>query len=278
MPEFTLHTEITQAYPQVTALLQAWHVPKRYRFWLRKHQAILINGQYRYANLPVAAGEQVTIHLTTPPVTTYQKDDAPLTIVYEDAQVLVVNKPAGIKTHPNQPGERHTLMNAVANYLAPNPAYITHRLDMATSGLTLIAKNPLTQALIDQQLATKAMQRSYVALVPHGLAASGTIDAPIGHDPTDKRKRQVRADGEFAITHYRVIQRSQAFDRVWLTLATGRTHQLRVHLAHLGFAIIGDPLYAPVTNAKRLMLHAAELTWQEPLGDRWHTVKSPAPF
>ncbi|MCI1985697.1 MAG: RluA family pseudouridine synthase [Lactobacillus sp.] len=278
MPEFTLHATITTPYSQVTDLLRAWQVPKRYRFWLRQHRAILINGRYRYANRPVLVGEHVTLHLDAPAITTYQPESTPVTVAFEDAQVLVVVKPAGIKPHPNQPGEGGTLMNAVAGYLAPQPAYITHRLDMATSGLTLIAKNPLTQALIDQQLAAKTMRRSYVALVAADIPESGTITAPIGRDPDDRRKRQVRADGERAITHYRVLERTATYARVWLTLETGRTHQLRVHLAYLGFPIIGDPLYAPQSHASRLMLHATELTWHESLGDATHTAHSPAPF
>lgn len=278
MPDFTLSAVVRQAYPSVTDQLSAWHVPKRYRFWLRKHQGVLVNGQYRYGNLPVAAGEQITLHLSALDPTHYQPQVHPLAIVYEDAQVLVVNKPAGVKPHPNQPDETDTLMNWVAAYLAPQPAYITHRLDMATSGLTLIAKDPLTQALINQQLANKTMARSYVALVPAGIAQQGTIDAPIGQDPSDQRKRMVRADGLPAITHYQVLNANAQHARVWLTLETGRTHQLRVHLAHIGYPILGDPLYAPVNAAPRLMLHACELTWQQPLSDQMRTVQCPAPF
>lgn len=278
MPDFTLSAVVRQPYPSVTAQLTAWHVPKRYRFWLRQHQSVLVNGQYRYGNLPVTPGDHITLHLTASDPTNYQPQLHPLAVVYEDDQVLVVNKPAGVKPHPNQPDETDTLMNWAAAYLAPDPAYITHRLDMATSGLTLIAKDPLTQALINQQLATKTMARSYVALVPAGIPEHGTISAPIGPDPNDQRKRMVRADGLPAVTHYRVISADAQQARVWLTLETGRTHQLRVHLAHVGYPIIGDPLYAPTGTAARLMLHAAALTWQQPLSATRHSVQCPAPF
>ncbi len=278
MPEFILHAQVTTPYPSITEQLTAWQVPKRYRFWLRQHQAVLVNGQYRYGNQPVGVGDQVTLHLKSADPTHYALATVPLAIVYEDAHVLVVNKPAGMKPHPNQPGENGTLMNAVAAYLAPSPAFITHRLDMATSGLTLIAKDPLTQAIINQQLATKTMARAYTALVTPGIAASGTITTPIGRDPADKRKRLVRPDGDQAITYFQRLHQGNVSDRVWLTLATGRTHQLRVHLASINQPIIGDPLYAPANPAPRLMLHATTLTWRQPLSEHTHTVTAPAPF
>ncbi|WP_179395150.1 RluA family pseudouridine synthase [Lacticaseibacillus absianus] len=278
MPEFTLHATATDA-PSVRALLTQWRVPKHWRHTLRTTQMVQVAGHYRHFNEPTQAGEPVTLHFSVPPVTTYRPDPGPLDVVYEDAQLLIVNKPAGMKPHPNQPGEGATLMNRVAAYLAPSPAFITHRLDMATSGLTLIAKDPLTQSILNQQLGDKTMARSYTALVPSGLAASGTITAPIGRDPDDRRKRQVRADGDAACTHYTVIARGLAVDRLHLTLETGRTHQLRVHLAALGYPIIGDPLYAPAPlEAPRLMLHASELTLVRPLTTSRLTVTSPVPF
>lgn len=278
MPEFSLSAPVLHDYPSVTAQLTAWHVPKSWRFWLRQHQGVTVNGIYRYGNLPVHAGETIHLALSASDTTDYGHQVHPLEIVYEDAQVLVVNKPAGIKPHPNQPGEVDTLMNWVAAYLEPNPAYITHRLDMLTSGLTLIAKDPLTQSLINQQLATKTMAREYVALVSGPIPDAGVIDAPIGHDPNDKRKRMVRADGDYAVTHYQVLTRSGDVARVWLTLETGRTHQLRVHLASIGYPILGDPLYGDSTTAPRLMLHGAKLSWVKPLTDTTQMVECPAKF
>lgn len=278
MPEFSITAPVLHDHPSVTDQLTAWHVPKSWRFWLRKHQGVTVNGEYRYGNLPVHAGETIQLDLSAADPTNYVHQVHPLDIIYEDQQVLVVNKPAGIKPHPNQPGEVDTLMNWVAAYLAPNPAYITHRLDMLTSGLTLIAKDPLTQSLINQQLATKTMAREYVALVSGDILDSGVIDAPIGHDPEDKRKRMVRADGDHAVTHYHVIERNGDIARVWLTLETGRTHQLRVHLASIGFPILGDPLYGDEHVAPRLMLHAAKLSWVKPLSETTQTVECPADF
>ncbi len=278
MPEFSLSAPVLHDYPSVTDQLTAWHVPKSWRFWLRQHQGVTVNDDYRYGNLAVHAGETIQLKLSAVDPTDYVHQVHPFDIIYEDDQVLVVNKPAGIKPHPNQPGEVDTLMNWVAAYLAPNPAYITHRLDKLTSGLTLIAKDPLTQSLINQQLAAKTMTREYVALVSGNIPDAGVIDARIGHDPDDKRKRMVRADGDHAVTHYRVIQRNGDIARVWLTLETGRTHQLRVHLASIGFPILGDPLYGDELAAPRLMLHGAKLSWIKPLSETLQTVECPAEF
>ncbi|WP_461226378.1 RluA family pseudouridine synthase [Lacticaseibacillus suihuaensis] len=279
MPVFHLAATTTAPAASVRAMLCAWRVPKTTRHALRVAKTVLIDGAYRNFNEPVAAGASVTLTLTTPTAPQYQLDPGPLAVVYEDAQLLVVAKPAGMKPHPNQPGETGTLMNRVAAYLAPTPAYITHRLDMLTSGLTLIAKDPLTQAILNQELGDKTAARRYVALVRPGLPDAGTITAPIGLDPQDKRKRLVTPTGLPAVTHYRVLERGVSACRVRLTLETGRTHQLRVHLASLGYPILGDPLYGPADDVTpRLMLHADSLSFTQPLSDLRRTVAMPVPF
>lgn len=276
MTQFELHT-VAAAAPTVRALLQAWQVPKGWIATLRRTRGVTIAGAYRRFNAPVAAGEPVTLAFTAPGTDYYRIEALPLTVVYEDAQLLIVDKPAGQKPHPNRPDEGGTLMNAAAGYLAPRPVYITHRLDMLTSGLTLIAKDPITQGILNRQLGAKTAARSYTALVPRGLPKAGTISAPIGRDPSDQRKRLVRPDGLPATTHFRVLAETGDTASVMLTLATGRTHQLRVHLAHLGYPIIGDPLYGG-RPAPRLMLHASALTLTRPLSEARLTVTSPAPF
>lgn len=276
MPQFELHA-IAQAAPNIRALLHAWQVPKAWIAKLRRTQGVLIDGAYQTFNQPVAAGAPVTLRFTAPATAYYRPELLPLTVAYEDAQLLIVVKPAGQKPHPNRPDEGGTLMNAAAGYLAPRPVYITHRLDMLTSGLTIIAKDPISQGIINQQLAAKTAARTYTALVPRGLPPTGKIDAPIGQDPADQRKRMVRKDGLRAITHYRVVAEAGDVARLALTLETGRTHQLRVHLAHLGYPIIGDPLYHG-RPAPRLMLHASALTLIKPLTNESLKTSAPAPF
>lgn len=276
MATFTLTTIATSGF-NVRAQLRAWLVPKKRQHELRVTQGIHVNGKYYSFNRSIPVNATVTLQFEDPTPPVYALDPGPLAIQYEDEQVLVVDKPAGMKMHPNQPGESGTLMNRVAAYLAPHPAYITHRLDMATSGLTLIAKDPLTQAIIDRELASKTMQRDYVAVTCGRLPATGTITAPIGRDPTDKRKRMVRPDGDAAVTHYTRLATQGNQTRVLLQLATGRTHQIRVHLASIGTPIVGDPLYNPVP-APRMRLHASRLTWIKPLSDRHIEVRSETPF
>lgn len=276
MPQFHLYASASAA-PSVRALLHAWQVPKAWIAKLRRTQGVLIDGTYHTFNQPVSEGAHVTLNFTAPPTDYYRPETSPLAVVYEDAQLLIVAKPAGQKPHPNRPDEGGTLMNAAAGYLAPRPVYITHRLDMLTSGLTVIAKDPISQGIINQQLAAKTAARTYTALVPRGLPNAGTIDAPIGRDPSDQRKRMVRPDGQRAVTHFRVVEEAGAVARLALTLATGRTHQLRVHLAHLGYPIIGDPLYGG-QPAPRLMLHASSLTLIKPLTETSMTTSAPAPF
>ena len=278
MITFTQQLTTTIAYDSVRTMLQQLMVPKTTQHELRIHQSVLINGTYQTFNQPVATGAQITLTYqdAQPPV--YVPTDRPVTIVYEDHDLLIVDKPAGIKAHPNQPDETQTLMNRVAAYLAPMPAYITHRLDMLTSGLTLIAKDPLTQNIINRQLAQKTMTREYVALVAPDIPDHGTITAPIGSDPTDKRKRMVAEDGLPAVTHYQVVARTAEWAQIQLQLETGRTHQIRVHLASIGFPILGDPLYAPGFQTTRLFLHAETLRLTQPFTAHPLVVHQPAPF
>ena len=198
-------------------------------------------------------------------------------MVTENSDLLVVNKPAGIKTHPNQPGENGTLFNQLALSLATTPLML-HRLDMSTSGLLMVGKNPLVIPILERELAAKTLERTYIAVTrfdPH-QPLSGKISLPIGLDPNDKRKRMIRPDGLPALTHYKVLQHNSRFALVRLALDTGRTHQIRVHLASRNMPVLGDPLYSS-QPASRMYLHAYRLRYQLPFDWKFKTVTTAIP-
>lgn len=275
MTDFKQNILVPKAYPSVRELMRAWLIPKHYQGAFRMAHGILVNDTYLPVSAQVPAGSRITLNYTAADQT-YVPSARPLPIVYEDAQLLIVNKPVGLKTHPNRADETDTAVNRAAAYLS-GPVFITHRLDMETSGLLLFAKDPLTQAIINRQLATKAMRREYTALTATGIPVSGTIDAPIAHATDDVRKRTVAADGLPARTHYRRLASDGKTARVELRLDTGRTHQIRVHLASIGFPIIGDPLYG-TQAADRLYLHATRMLLTKPFSEEQLQIDCPPTF
>jgi 23S rRNA pseudouridine1911/1915/1917 synthase len=255
--------------------MQSWLIPKHFQGSFRIQQSVLVNGAYLPMSAVVPAHSQVQLNYTAA-APSYVPSTQPLPVVYEDQQLLIVNKPAGLKTHPNRADEIDTAVNRATAYLH-GPVFITHRLDMETSGLLLFAKDPLTQAIINRQLATKTMRREYTALTAAGIPASGTIDAPIAHASDDVRKRTVAVTGLAARTHYQRLSRNATMARVALQLDTGRTHQIRVHLASIGFPIIGDPLYGN-QPAPRLYLHATHMRLTKPFSAQTLQVDCPPEF
>lgn len=260
------------ASPSVRTLMQGWLIPKHFQGQLRMQEGITVNGQYLPMSAPVPADATVALHYQAPMPTIAPAPGA-IDIVYEDEQLLAINKPAGMKTHPNKASDTDTAIARIGQYLG-QPAFITHRLDMATSGILLVAKDPLSQAIINRQLATKTAARTYTAMVDAAIPDCGTIDAPIGHMDNDTRRREVRSDGLPAVTHYQVLTRNDAYALVRLVLETGRTHQIRVHLAHIGFPIIGDPLYNQ-TPGPRMYLHATEMTLTRPFAPAQLKISCP---
>ena len=260
----------------VDELMRKLLIPRKWRHFLRSEKKILINGKYLPLNFLVKPGDRIEIQLdhVESDQQTYPASGKLPEIVYEDRDILVINKPAGQKTHPNL-DEKDTALNDCATYLGYSP-FIVHRLDMLTTGLLLVAKNPAVVPILNRQLTNKTLHREYLAWISNSaqIKHTGTIDLPIEHDPHDQRKRMVRSDGQKAVTHYEVIKRDKDRALVKLTLETGRTHQIRVHLAALGAPIIGDPLYNPAyQEGDQLHLTAYQLTFRKPFSFENKTVK-----
>lgn len=260
-----------RSYPAlpVRVVLQKLFIPRKWRHYLRIERAVLINQQYRYFNQKVHPGDQITLNLNH--VDSHQGKYPPSghcpQIIYEDKNVLVINKPAGQKTHPNQ-GERDTALNDCATYLGYSP-FIVHRLDMLTSGLLLIAKNPAVVPILNRELSNKSLGREYLAKVKisRHLKRQGKITKAIGRDPLDRRKRMISPAGKKAVTYYHLISTNKEEQTacLLLKLATGRTHQIRVHLASIGCPILGDPLYNPAfKSGQKLQLRAWRLSFIAP--------------
>ena len=260
----------------VDKLMRKLLIPRKWRHFLRTENKILVNGKYLPLNFLVKAGDKIDIYLdqVESEQQTYPVSGKLPEIIYEDSDVLVINKPAGQKTHPNL-NETNTALNDCATYLGYSP-YIVHRLDMLTNGLLLVAKNPAVVPILNRQLTNKTLHREYLAWVNKSskLKQSGTISFPIGHDPNDQRKRMVHPAGQKAITHYEIVKEYENKVLVKLTLETGRTHQIRVHLAALNAPIIGDPLYnSNYHDGEKLQLTAYQLTFMRPFKFESKTVK-----
>lgn len=260
----------------VDKLMRKLLIPRKWRHFLRTENKILVNGKYLPLNFLVKSGDKIDIYLdqVESEQQTYPASGKLPEIIYEDSDVLVINKPAGQKTHPNL-NETNTALNDCATYLGYSP-YIVHRLDMLTNGLLLVAKNPAVVPILNRQLTNKTLHREYLAWVNKSskLKQSGTISFPIGHDPNDQRKRMVHPAGQKAITHYEIVKEYENKVLVKLTLETGRTHQIRVHLAALNAPIIGDPLYnSNYHDGEKLQLTAYQLTFMRPFKFESKTVK-----
>ena len=239
-----------------------------------KNGNILVNGKAVKAKYSVKEGDLVTYDLPEPEVLEYEAEDIPLDIVYEDDDVAVVNKPQGMVVHPSVGHTSGTLVNALMYHIHDLSSIngvvrpgIVHRIDKDTSGLLMIAKNDRAHQALAEELKDKKSLRKYLAIV-HGNISndSGVIEAPIGRSEKDRKKQAVTAKGKPAVTHFKVLERFGNYTLVELTLETGRTHQIRVHMAYIGHPVAGDPLYGPRKTLKGngQFLHAQTLGFTHP--------------
>ena len=273
-----LDTEVAQQAGVSRAAAQKWI----------ESGLVAVNGAQRPKNHQTQPGDVVTA--TPPPARPLeaQPQDIPLHIVYEDDALLVVDKPRGMVVHPAAGNEDGTLVNALLAHcqgslsgingvLRPG---IVHRIDKDTSGLLVVAKTDAAHVGLSAQLQAHSMQREYRAIV-HGRLREqiGCIDAPLARHPTHRKKMAVVPGGTRAVTHYEVLEEFSSFSYLVCRLETGRTHQIRVHMAHIGHPVAGDPVYGP---AKGLdiggqCLHAALLGFSHPLTGEWMRFSSPLP-
>jgi 23S rRNA pseudouridine1911/1915/1917 synthase len=249
---------------------------------------VLVNARQARPSLRLRAGDLIRMTVPPPEEVTLAPEAIPLDIVYEDEDLLVVNKPAGLVVHPAAGHHRGTLVNAlldhcpdlsgIGGYLRPG---IVHRLDKDTSGLLLVSKSDLAHQGLSAGLKARQIKRKYLALVCGEVRSEqGLIDAPLGRDPKDRKRMAVVAGGRTARTHYRIKERFPGYTLLDVELETGRTHQIRVHLAYAGFPVAGDPVYGPRRNPLHLpgqALHAYRIVFTHPRTDELLTFEAPLP-
>jgi 23S rRNA pseudouridine1911/1915/1917 synthase len=261
-------------------------------------------GQVQIGRLPakprdkVESGTRIRLTVSAPaPDHEVLPEAIALDVVFEDAEVMVIDKPAGLVVHPGAGNSRHTLQNALLGKdpaLAALPrAGIVHRLDKDTSGLLVIARTPRAHTALSRQLLARAVTREYLAICVGVMTGGGTVDEPIGRHRSDRLRMAIRSDGRPARTHYRVLERFRGHSYLKVRLETGRTHQIRVHLAHLKYPLVGDPVYgsrlarppgagepliAALRGFKRQALHAATLAFDHPVSGTRLSFAAPLPL
>jgi 23S rRNA pseudouridine1911/1915/1917 synthase len=261
----------------------------RLQQWIRSGE-VTLDGRQPQAKAKLVGGETVRIDAEIVAQTTSEAEPIPLDIVYEDEALLVINKPAGLVVHPAAGNPAGTLLNALLHYdgsLVGLPrAGIVHRLDKNTSGLMVVARTLTAHKRLVEALQARTVKRIYLTIVHSVLTAGGRIEAPIGRHPVDRKRMAVVANGKEAVTHYRVEERFRAHTLVRVQLETGRTHQIRVHMAHQHIPVLGDPVYGGrlrlpkgaddhfrevLSSFRRQALHATQLGLLHPVsGEEMH--------
>ncbi len=253
----------------------------RLQSWI-KEGSLRVNGESRRPRDKLTGGEEITVTAEIQAIERHVGQSIPLDIVYEDDDILILNKPSGLVVHPAAGHADGTLLNALLHHcpaIAHVPrAGIVHRLDKETTGLMVVAKTIQAQTDLVAQLQDRSMGREYEAIVQGVMTGGGCVDEPMGRHSKNRQKMAVVGVGKEAITHYRVLEKFRAHTHIRLKLETGRTHQIRVHMAHINYPLVGDPLYGgrfrlpkgcseglqeALKNLRRQALHAKKL-------ELWH--------
>ncbi|MGA2191095.1 MAG: 23S rRNA pseudouridine(1911/1915/1917) synthase RluD [Steroidobacteraceae bacterium] len=285
-----------QRLDSALARLMPEHSRTRIKTWIEAGQVLVGRLPCKPRDV-VAGGARVNVRMSVAaPQPGVLPEDIPLTLLHEDGDVWVVDKPAGLVVHPGAGNPDHTLQNALLGMdpaLASLPrAGIIHRLDKDTSGLLVVARTPAAHTSLTRQLMARSVEREYRAVCVGVMTSGGTVDEPIGRHRSDRLRMTVRQDGRPAVTHYRVLERFRAHTYLSVKLETGRTHQIRLHLSHLHYPIAGDPVYGgrlalpkgatlklrdTLRGFKRQALHAASLAFDHPRTGKRLRVQSPLP-
>ncbi len=280
---------------QVLAEVFSDYSRSKLQTWVKAGR-VQVNGSVLKPKEKLLGGETIMLDAAAEVVVNAEPESIPLDIIFEDESLLIVNKPVGLVVHPAVGNWHGTLLNALLNH-EPNletlpRAGIVHRIDKETSGLLMIAKTLQAHNSLTEQLQERDITREYLAITRGRMTAGGTIDEPIGRHPTDRKRYTVRENGKPAVTHYRVAKRFARHTLVQVKLETGRTHQIRVHMAHIRFPLLGDQVYGgrfqmppdcserlekELRNFKRQALHAAKLGLQHPVTDEYMEWEQPLP-
>lgn len=250
-------------------------------------QSVFVNAKLAKPSLSLKNGDLVEFEIPEVTVSQIEKQNIPLDIVYEDSDVIVVNKPSGMVVHPANGHYSDTLVNALMYHCTDLSSIngeirpgIVHRIDKDTSGLLVACKNDFSHNAIAEQLKAKTSTRKYIAIVYGNFEHNyGKIDAPIGRDPQNRLKNAVVAGGKESVTTFKVLERFGDFTLLELKLETGRTHQIRVHMAYIGHPVLGDPLYGPkkVIGDFGQFLHAKTLGFTHPRTNEYMEFESELP-
>lgn len=254
--------------------------------WI-KDDIVTVNGKAVKGNYKVKENDEITVTIPEPEELDIQPEDMNLEIYYEDADVLVVNKPRGMVVHPAPGHTSGTLVNGLMHHCTDLSGIngvmrpgIVHRIDKDTSGLLMVAKNDMAHESLVNQLVAKTVTRRYKAIV-HGVIPhdKGTIDAPIARDKKERQSMTVDENGKHAVTHFQVLERFKDFTLVECRLETGRTHQIRVHMKYIGYPLAGDPKYGPkkTLDMNGQALHAGILGFDHPRTGEYIQFEAPIP-